>query len=390
MVERANITPSVLKWARETAKMTQSEAAKKIAVKEEKITEWEEGKSKPTINQAINLAKKYQRPFAILFLPKPPKDFQPLQDFRKTNSSELTTATTFIIREIQKKQSWISETIKDNGEDKLPFVGKFSIKDNPKVVAQDILETLSIQPPNYTATNPIKEWIDKSEQNGIFVSRASFIHSRLKINKDEIQGFAIADEYAPFVFINSADYPAPKLFTLVHELGHIWTANTGISNQIEPDLKDKDKYHPVELFCNSVAANALMPFEIIKNLKDNTFGSSKNLFHTAKLLGVSSFALIYRALNLKVISNSTYKTLKKESEKNFKEFLEKEIIKKVKQKKQEGGPSPYLLKLNRNSKLFTQIVLDKYNGGAIPPNLASNLLNVKSNKFNKLEERMYA
>jgi len=68
-----------------------------------------------------------------------------------------------------------------------------------------------IQPPNYTATNLLKEWIAKSEQSGIFVSRAKFIHSRLKINKDEIQGFAIADEHTPFVFINYADYPAPKL-----------------------------------------------------------------------------------------------------------------------------------------------------------------------------------
>jgi len=59
---------------------------------------------------------------------------------------------------------------------------------------------------------------------------------------------AIADSYAPFVFVNSEDWNAPQLFTLVHEIAHIWTASTGISNAIEPEIKDRDKFHPVELF----------------------------------------------------------------------------------------------------------------------------------------------
>jgi len=343
MAERANITPSVLKWARETAKMTESEAADKISVKVERIIEWEEGQSKPTIKQAINLAKKYRRPFAVLFLPNPPIDFQPLQDFRKSNSSEISTATAFIIREIQQKQAWISEELKESGEDELEFVGKYSIKDNPVDVANDILSTLSIKPANYTTSSPLKEWIDKSEQNGIFISQASFIHSRLKINRDEIQGYALADNYAPFIFINSSDYAAPRLFTLVHELAHIWTANTGISNQIEVKLEDRDKYHPVELFCNAVAANALMPERIMKSLEDATFHSSKKSFIAAKQLGVSSFSLIYRAFILKIISKSAYKALKIEVDRDFEKFLANEIRKKEKQKRQDGGPSPYLL-----------------------------------------------
>ena len=389
MAERANITPEVLKWARETAKMTQDVAAQKINVKTEKIIEWENGESKPTINQAMNLANKYQRPFAIFFLPEPPTDFQPLQDFRKKDSLELTTGTVFIIREIQKKQAWISETIQESEGEELSFVGKYSIKDNPTKVAKDILQTLSIEPPNYGDSTPLKKWIEKSEANGIFISRASFIHSHLKINKDEVQGFAIADKYAPFVFINSADFPAPQLFTLVHELAHIWTAQTGMSNYIEPEIKDRSKYHPVELFCNSVAANALMPDNVIAALPENTFNSSKNLFTVAKILGVSSFALLYRALKMNIISQTNYNSLKKESDKNYKEFLIRHALQKEKQKKREGGPSPYLMRLNRNSRLFTQIVLDRYNGGNIPPTLASSLLNVQSNKFNKLVERMY-
>ena len=151
------------------------------------------------------------------------------------------------------------------------------------IVANDILKTLDINPSNYKTDNPIKEWIDKAESKGIFISRTSFIHSRLKLDSEEIQGFAIADPYAPFVFINSDDWNAPQLFTLVHELAHIWIAETGISNEIDPDLKNRDKFHPVELFCNEVAANALIPDNYIKNLERDTFKSTKEVFKISKL-----------------------------------------------------------------------------------------------------------
>ena len=81
MVDRANITPKVLRWARKTAKISKLDAASKVSVKIEKLMEWEEGISKPTVRQAKLLAKAYQLSFAIFFLPDIPNDFQPLQDF---------------------------------------------------------------------------------------------------------------------------------------------------------------------------------------------------------------------------------------------------------------------------------------------------------------------
>jgi Zn-dependent peptidase ImmA (M78 family)/DNA-binding XRE family transcriptional regulator len=389
MANKAFITPKVLKWARESARMSLDVAAAKVNVSIEKLESWEIGKIQPTIRQAQTLAKAYKRPFALFFLPDIPKDFQPLQDFRKSDSVDLSTSSVFIIREIQQKQSWISDVYEENEEEKLNFVGKFSIKDNPEIIAQDILKTLEITPSFYESDNPIKQWIDAAESNGIFISRTSFIHSRLKLDSKEIQGFAIADSYAPFVFINSQDWKAPQLFTLVHELAHIWIAETGVSNEIEPNLKNKDKFHPVELFCNEIAANALMPRDNITSLDLSTFKNSKEVFKAAKQFGVSSFALLVRALNLNLISLSAYNSLKQEADLDFAEYLKKEAEKKEKQKDKKGGPNYYLLQLNRNSRLFTQAVLDSYKGGRIEPTVASNLLNVQVNKFQKLEAQLY-
>jgi Zn-dependent peptidase ImmA (M78 family)/transcriptional regulator with XRE-family HTH domain len=391
MADKAYITPNVLKWARESARMTEETAAAKVSVTVDKLKEWEEGTNQPTIRQAQTLAKAYKRPFALFFLPEVPRDFQPLQDFRKSGSKTLTTSSIFIIREIQQKQAWISNVNSENQEEKLDFVGRFSKKDNPQTVAKDIINTLKIYPASYKTENPIKEWIDAAEANGIFVSRTSFIHSRLKLDSEELQGFAIADPYAPFVFLNSDDWNAPQLFTLVHELAHIWIAETGISNEVEPDLKHKDKFHPVELFCNEVAANALMPQEIVLSFGSASFQTSKDIFKVAKQLGVSSFALLVRALNLNIISVTIYQQLKKQADIDYAEYLKKEAEKKAKQKEKDkpGGPNYFLLQLNRNSRLFTQTVLDAFRGGFIEPTLASNLLNVQVNKFPKLESQLF-
>lgn len=391
MAEKAYITAKVFKWARESAKMTEEIAASKVAVSIDKFKHWENGEDFPTIRQAQTLAKAYRRPFALFFLPDVPTDFQPLQDFRKTGSKELSTSSIFIIREIQQKQAWISEVNEDNNENRVPFIGRFTIKDNPVLVAKDILATLNINPLNYKSNNPIIEWIDKAESNGIFISRTSFIHSRLKLDSNEIQGFAIADDFAPFIFINSDDWNAPQLFTLVHELSHLWIAETGISNDVEPSIKNVGDYNPIELFCNEVAANALMPKEFIDSLDSKAFDNAKEVFKNAKMIGVSSFALLVRALNLNIISLSAYKQLKQLADIEYNEFLKREEAKKIKQKEKEkrGGPNYFLLQLNRNSRLFTQTVLDAFRGGVIEPSMASNLLNVQVNKFPKLEAQMY-
>jgi len=394
MADKAFITPNVLKWARESARITEETAAAKIPkLTIEKLKEWEHGTSQPTIRQAQILAKAYKRPFALFFLPEVPRDFQPLQDFRKSGSKELTTSSIFIIREIQQKQAWISDVYMENNEEKLPFVGRFSIKDNPKFVANDILATLNVNPAKYKSDNPIREWINAAESNGIFVSRTSFIHSRMKLDSEELQGFAIADPFAPFIFINSDDWNAPQLFTLVHELAHIWIAATGISNGIEPELVNRNKFNPIELFCNEVAANALIPSEIILNIDRTVFRNSQEIFKVAKNLGVSSFAFLVRALNLQLVSNSEYNTLKRQAEIDYQAFLKREAEKKaalkLKQKEKPGGPNPYLLRLNKNSRLFTQVVLDALRSGFVQPTQASFLLGTPSNNFHKLEAQIY-
>lgn len=385
MADKAYITPKVLKWARESARISHEIAAKSVNVSVDKIIDWENGIEMPTIRQAQNLSKFYKRPFALMFLPDIPEDFVPLRDFR-SNANELSTSSIFIIREIQQKQEWISEIYEDNNEDKLDFVGKYSISDNPAIVAYDILNTLNINPFNYV-NEPIKDWVNSAEQAGIFVCRSSFIHSKLKLDSNELKGFAIADKYTPFIFINTADYKAPQLFTLVHELAHLWIAESGISNESE-FIKHTD-VHPIELFCNEVAANALIPESLMLSLDTDILFNSNEFYKVIKGLGVSKYAFLVRALKLEKINIDTYYALKSIVDVEYKQFLQREADVKEKQKEKDGGPSPYLMKLLKNGKLFTQIVLNSLRSGIVHPNQASLLLGTPIDKFKKLEAQMF-
>jgi Zn-dependent peptidase ImmA (M78 family)/DNA-binding XRE family transcriptional regulator len=390
-MDKAYITPEVLKWARTSARMSPEDASAKVAISVERLAEWESGISQPTIRQAEKLAKAYRRPFALLFLPEVPGDFQPLQDFRQRGSKPLGTASIFILREMQQKQSWLSDEYKANGEPTLGFVGKFSLKNDSVDVAIDILSALQIDPQNYAGSSPLRSWIDKAEAAGIFVSRTSFIHSKLKLDCEEFQGFAISDPYAPYVFINSDDWDAPLLFTLVHELAHLWIAESGISNVSEEDIVLNTGLHPVELFCNEVAANVLLPKELMRSFSEGIFSSTQEIFKNIRQLGISTFAFLVRSYKLGLITLETYRRLKTQADREFALYQKQEEERLAMQKASEnkGGPSYYLLQVNKNGRMFTQIVLDAYKGGLIEPTQASALLNVKINNFKGLEAQLY-
>lgn len=389
MAEKAYITPKVLRWARETAKLSLDQAASKVSgLTPEKLARWEEGTDHPTIRQAEILAKAYRRPFAVFFLPDIPRDFQPLQDYRRKGSKELSTSAVFILRDLQEKHSWISELNKENDEPVLPFVGRFSLSDDPRTIANDLLRTLGIDPKAYEGNEPFREWMTKAEALGIFISRTSFIHSRMKLDSDEFQGFAIADPYAPFVFINTEDWDKAQLFTLVHELAHIWIAATGISTDVQPEALTVD-VHPVERFCNAVAAHALMPDEVMAQLERKDLSSSRSLRTIADRYGVSSWVLLVRALERGQISHEGYRNMKSTLDREFNEYLKLQAEKNEGREKPKGGPNPYLLRLNKNGRLFTQVVLDAFRGGVIQPTVASQLLNTPVNHFSKFEVFLY-
>ena len=388
MSQKAYITPEVLKWARETAKMSREEAAKNITTPA-KLERWESGADLPSIRQARELARKYRRPLATFYLPEPPEDFQTLRDFRKNDhQSEYSTALTFIIREIQAKQEWLRDMLIQEGAEQLPFIGRFSMDSDPNVIANDIKQELGIEESPKT-NNLFKYWREKIEAKRIFVSLTKQFHSHLKIDVKEVKGFAISDELAPFIFVNTYDYQKPKLFTLIHELVHLWLDVSGVSDLNTIGFRDElntADYDPAEIFCNEVTGHILMPEASVRAMMNETEAIDvETVKDMAQLFWVSPKALSVRLLNLGLLSKKAYFEIGQVLEDEFEACQEREA---AKEKPSKDLPLYYVLTINRNSKAFTHFVYDQYKSGEISGSEASQLLNIKVNKFDKLEAEL--
>lgn len=389
MSDKAIVTPDVLRWARKTAKMTLEKAASSIGCSPDRLQSWEDGDDQPTIKQAQKLAHVYHRPFALLFLPEPPKDFKPLQDFRSNKQGEFSTALTFMMREVQEKQSWVRTTFEENEERPLDFVGKFNRRTSPETVANDIRETLGIHSFDHRDTSALKYWISKAESARIFVSISSNFHSKAKLDTEEVKGFAIADRFAPFVFLNSDDYENPQLFTLAHELAHIWINQSGISvdtQMVSFRGAHNHKIDPVEIFCNKVAANALLPKDAMVSAgKIYDLTKFDKVEQIARRYGVSNITLLFRLHELEIINRRQFGGLKKIADLRFEAYERNQ----AETEKKSGDVNYYILQVRRNGKAFSQLVLDFYRGGQITGVEASHLLRVKLSNFPNLEQYVY-
>jgi Zn-dependent peptidase ImmA (M78 family)/transcriptional regulator with XRE-family HTH domain len=382
MAVKPKINREILKWARTSARISMEKVAKTISktTTADRIKEWEsqDGKDSPSLAQLKKLARLYRRPIDVFSLPYIPKEFPRLKDFR-SNKDELDTAVIFIMREMQEKQEWLHNFYKRSKENKLSFAGKYNIKHDPLVVASDIRKTLGISLKD-KPDKPLKYWITKAEEKGIFIALSSNFHTRLKLNSDVFKGFAIADSYAPFIFLNSDDWDQGQLFSLVHELAHIWIGVSGISNDTGL-MTNISGMHPVEKFCNEVAMYALLPDEEVKTfLPEKGEVEFKQIVKASRRFGVHNRNMVQRMHALQLITKRD--ELLKAADEAWKAFLDKESRKP----KSSGGPNYYIMVLRRNSRSFATVVMENYKRGKISGEDASRLLNVREANFGKLEK----
>ena len=200
------------------------------------------GDKDPSFNQLLKIAKQFDIPVGLLLLDKPVKKSISEMKFRTINSeykARVSSELNDTISEMQEKQDFLKEQI---GSD-LDFVGKFSIKDNYKLVANFIEKELNLTPQFYlkiTKNNYFKFLRSKINELGIFV----FLNGKVKDNThrplsiEEFRGFVLLDNKAPIIFINQKDTKNGQVFTLIHELTHIFIGDEEILGQ-----QDNYKYY---------------------------------------------------------------------------------------------------------------------------------------------------
>lgn len=381
---RAPVTPVVMRWCRETAKLSIPEAARKIHRPESEIEAWENGSLLPTMPQARNAAKAYKRPLAVFYLKDPPKEWQVLKDFRTLparESRDFSYDLSYLIRETVDRQEWMREFLVDDGQESLTLVGSANTSSNVTELSNTIREKLEIKNEDFrkckSSDAALKVWIKKVESIGVFVFRDS------RISTLEARGFAISDDYAPFIFLNSNDSKYAQIFTLVHELVHLWINEPGISNLEAKGSALDSSSSEIEIFCNKVTGLVLLnPLLFDEKWATRNSGRTleENIEKLARYFKVSREVVARRLLDDGIISNANYNKLRNQYRI---EWLAYKEIEKKKLKQKKSRPSPYRTLFNRNGNSFSRVLLTAYNSGSVSGRDLSGLLNCKLNNLKK-------
>lgn len=208
------------------------------------------------------------------------------------------------IKDVLRKQDWYLEYLQDHEVLPLPFVGRFSTRSSVLEVVSDLRKVLRIGEADQQRNHDdyMRDLIGAAESVGILVMRSGVVlgNTHRKLDVSEFRGFAISDRLAPVVFINSADAPSARLFTLVHELAHIWIGSTGISDG--SGQSDRDE----EAFCNAVAGEFLVPQDAFRTIWDMDGAWTSNLAPLAARFRISKWVVARRARDFGFISNEQY------------------------------------------------------------------------------------
>ena len=306
------LEPAVLRWARERAGLGTEAIASKVGVKPDRVLEWERSGS-ISVSQADRLAHHTRTPVGFLYLREPPDDDLPIPDFRAGSDVRRGRPSPDLLETVHsmaRRQAWMRDELIEDGADPLPFVGCCNRDSTPSEAAAAMREHLEL-PADWGSrlrswTGALRHLRDRAEARGVLVAFNGVVgnNTRRRLDRREFQGFALIDRYAPLIFVNGADFKAAQMFTLAHELGHVFVGATGVSN-----LEDgQTPYHDTERFCNSTAAEFLVPQEELSAHWRRADSIGESLQSVARRFKVSVLVAARRTLDLRLIGLDEFRS----------------------------------------------------------------------------------
>jgi len=368
----ANINIVMLSWARERSGIAMSEFASRCGVKEERLLEWESGERPMTFNQAMRFSEKAHVPFGYLFLETPPTENLSIPDLRTLEGKELdgpSAELKDLVKLMLQRQAWYKDYLKLQISDPNLIVGKFSVHDGIDAVVMDMRKQLGVgkYPVRGSWEDYYRDLVKCIEGVGVLVMRQGNLgHHTRPLRVEEFRGFAITDEYAPIIFVNHADAPGARLFTLIHELCHIWIGQSGISDGSAHTQREE------EIFCNAVSAEFLVPAEEFSELWQHELEDwRENLPVLETYFHISRWVLARRALTLGFIENGEYIG-----------YIASQKEAYQKREKSGSGPTYYKTKKAQISQTFSKAVVGEALNGQLLLREAGQLLGgIKPNKI---------
>ncbi len=301
---RVEINPDLLKWAVERV----GERRAYLYDKFPKLEDWERGGGQPTLKQLEDFARTAYVPIGYLFLPEPPEEKLPIPDLRTVGGKRDRRPSPDLLDMIylcQRRQAWYQDHAESIGEDPKTFVGTARLSNEAVRVASEMRQQLGFSIAERRAFSTweeaLRRFVEQTEELGILVMVSGVVGSNNKrtLNPDEFRGFALADTIAPLIFINGADAKAAQMFTLAHELAHIWLGQSAVGDS------GPSATHSVEVWCNRVAAELLVPLVDLKSELGER-NPVEDVARLARVFKVSTLVILRRLLDAGAISRDKF------------------------------------------------------------------------------------
>lgn len=292
---RVPVQPDLLRWARERS----GRGAAVLASRFPKLSEWERGEVRPTLKQLESFAKATYTPIGFLFLTEAPVERVPIPDFRTVASAQVDHPSPDLLDTIylcQRRQDWYRDFTQSIRAPALEFVGSARLGDDIVATAGRMRHVLGLDLDERrqlaTWTDALRRFIEQADALGILVMVSGVVGSnnRRRLDPQEFRGFALADPLAPLVFVNGADTKAAQMFTLAHELVHVWLGESAVSDaeaRVAPNQE-------VERWCNRVAAELLVPLTALRGELDERSGLQGEMQRLARRFKVSTLVILRR------------------------------------------------------------------------------------------------
>lgn len=357
--------------------------ARKIGTSPARVRSWEaDGSIRP--KQAEKLARATHTPLGLLYLPEPPVETLPVPDFRTLRDEDVRTPSPDlldVIDQARQRQDWFRDYLVSSGEEPLDWIGALTTDMPVRAATERVRQAMGfdteLRRSAGTLDEALRVQISLIEEHGLMVMRNGVVGSdtHRPLSADEFRGFALSDVYAPLIFINSTDTKGAQMFTLAHELIHVWVGVSGVSNL--------DKTYPpdraIERFCNEVAAELLVPSEELRaawqdvRAKDDPVGALTRRFKVSKIV------ILRRLRDLEIISIDAF----------LRQYREQQEVFEQQQKERAPGGDFYNTQRSRTGQRFARALVESALEGRTPYRDALRLLGMSNvETFNKFARQL--
>ena len=303
---RADVKPELLIWACDRS----GENRVDLLAKFPQLDAWIGGRASPTLKQLEKFAKSVHVSIGYLFLPKPPIERLPIPDLRTKEGRGVGRPSPDMLDAIylcQRRQDWYRDYARHMHEEPRAFVGSATLQSTVESIAsamQQVLDFAVAARQNCrTTTDALTLFVAHAEAAGILIMISGVVgnNGQRALNPEEFRGFALADELAPVIFINGADSKSAQMFTLAHELAHLWLGESAVSDVA---LTTRTLTNKTEAWCNRVAAEFLVPLDHLKNVEFDD--PIEQLREIARNFKVSVLVILRRLLDAGMITQEQF------------------------------------------------------------------------------------